>query len=104
LSGRCLEIESGLGDAVTALYAWAAEKAAQSGTFALWWLHFQHYQRLENYLQAVRLHTEGLNRYANALEGLLPLFVSINKTNYRRMIPLQLQLHHQVATKFPSSR
>ena len=103
MSGSSLEIESGLGDAVTALCAWAAEKAAQSGTFALWWLYLQHHQRLENYLQAVRaIHTGGLNRYANALEGLLPLFVSMNKTNYRRMIPLQRQLNHQVVTKFPS--
>ena len=87
--------------AVQELRVWVAGKAA--GTIMFWWTYLQYHQKLENYMNTVRTaHTGGLEVYATALEGLLPLFVATNKTNYRRMIPLQLQLFSLVATKFPS--
>ena len=87
--------------AVDELRAWVAGK--ESGTLSFWWSYLQHCQRLENYMGVVRVvHNGGLKTYSTALEGLLPLFVATDKTNYRRMIPLQLQLFKLVPTKFPT--
>lgn len=87
--------------AIDELRSWIATR--NSGTTVFWWTYLQHHQRLENYMDAVRgVHLGGLDAYSAALEGLLPLFVATNKSNYRRMIPLQLQLFKLVPTKFPT--
>jgi len=95
-----VEVPSGDGaTAANELRAWVAGKG--SGTLSFWWSYLQHCQRLENYMGVVRaVHNGGLKTYSAVLQGLLPLVVAMDKTNYRRMIPLQLQLFLLVSTIF----